>query len=436
MANRKNYEVNEHITLKLEDDKTFIYVGGEKFKHCMQLVLQIPLQDMDEYAEINSIDEAARLYKTIHNNEIKEAHNGLERFSENQDHSITPEQEFWGHCSNIQAWAENNYDTRLIHSNLALALLQKLIEVGDSRAIVVMKEEIAKYFMGWLETGKEEIINKIMHYKFIRYLNKGEWDSLLRSYADNYYSEIHPDQAEILVKIAQIIKRPVPLKGTIGYKENKKLEVSFGAVNEREDITELGLFGGLINKPKDYTSLLNSISKLENLKVLNLDSNQVVNLPDCICNMKKIEILKLRMNKLEKLPESIGNFKYIKKLFLSKNKVRILPESIGNLMSLEELSLSYNNINHIPKSIENLLNLKVLDFGYNNLDKLGKYIGKLKILEFLSLHGNKLTTLPKEITELLKLRELYLYNNPNLDNKSKKYLETLEKKNIGIIIDY
>ncbi|KKN50191.1 hypothetical protein LCGC14_0635370, partial [marine sediment metagenome] len=43
---------------------------------------------------------------------------------------ITPEAEFWGHCSNFQVWAEQNYDTRLLHSNLSFPLLKKLTEIG------------------------------------------------------------------------------------------------------------------------------------------------------------------------------------------------------------------------------------------------------------------------------------------------------------------
>lgn len=59
---------------------------------------------------------------------------------------ITPEEEFWGHCSNLQAWVENNYDTRLLHSNIAFPLLKKLTEAGDPNTNKVFKEEIARRF--------------------------------------------------------------------------------------------------------------------------------------------------------------------------------------------------------------------------------------------------------------------------------------------------
>ena len=51
------FKVNEYITLKLEETKTFLYVNNEKFRQCMQLVLQIPKNNVSAYDNIDSIDE-------------------------------------------------------------------------------------------------------------------------------------------------------------------------------------------------------------------------------------------------------------------------------------------------------------------------------------------------------------------------------------------
>jgi len=130
------FKVKEYISLKLENKKTFIYINGQRFRQCIRLMLQIPKMEIDDYDNINSIDEAAEHYKTLHENKVVEG--GV--------YSITSEQEFWGHCSNLQVWAENDYDTRLLHSNLAFPLLKKLSEVGDNLAKRVLKEEIAMRF--------------------------------------------------------------------------------------------------------------------------------------------------------------------------------------------------------------------------------------------------------------------------------------------------
>ena len=105
------FKINEYLKLKLEGKKTVIYVDGKEFMQCKYLFLNVPIrkaEGAEEVDEIGSIDEAAEK---------------LSRRTEGGRTIIDPETEFWGHCSNLQAWAENGYDTRLLHSNLAFPLL-------------------------------------------------------------------------------------------------------------------------------------------------------------------------------------------------------------------------------------------------------------------------------------------------------------------------
>ena len=127
----EEFKVNDYITLKLEGKRTVIHVAGEMFNQCKYLLINIPVNEIDAYDEIDSIDKAVEMLD-----------NTLETHSiDNFD--IDPETEFWGHCSNIQAWVENDYDTRIMHRNLAFPLLKKLAEVGDPVAKKVIKDEIA-----------------------------------------------------------------------------------------------------------------------------------------------------------------------------------------------------------------------------------------------------------------------------------------------------
>lgn len=128
------FKVNKYITLKLEEGVTKIYVGGESFIHCKKLLLHIPKQNVEHYNEIDSIDDIVY-------------HISWEGIRDDKYSKITPEQEFVGHCSKLQAWAEHNYDTRLLHSNLAFPLLKKLVEVGDLAAKRVFREEIVTRFI-------------------------------------------------------------------------------------------------------------------------------------------------------------------------------------------------------------------------------------------------------------------------------------------------
>jgi hypothetical protein len=135
MNTSKEFKINEYLTLRLEDRKTVIYINGEQFRQCIALLLTIPREVFFNEEGVNSIDEAARLYSHVYHSEINE---------KGRAYVLTPEQEFFGHCSNLQAWYENDYDTRLLHSNLSFPLLKRLTEVGDPLAKKVYKEEITR----------------------------------------------------------------------------------------------------------------------------------------------------------------------------------------------------------------------------------------------------------------------------------------------------
>ncbi|TFF95203.1 MAG: hypothetical protein EU547_07795 [Promethearchaeota archaeon] len=55
----KEFKVNEFITLKLEKTKTNIYVDGKLFHQFKFLLLNIPIEEVNEYDDRESIDAAA-----------------------------------------------------------------------------------------------------------------------------------------------------------------------------------------------------------------------------------------------------------------------------------------------------------------------------------------------------------------------------------------
>jgi len=140
------HTINEYLTLKLDKQLinedypergfkyvTNIYVVGEKFRQCKFLLFNLDTARLDQYDEIRSIDEAR---ETL-DNAMEGKEGGI------MIPSIT---EFWGHCSNLSAWAEYDYDTRILDSQLAFPLLKKLSEAGDPTAKRVFKDEIASRF--------------------------------------------------------------------------------------------------------------------------------------------------------------------------------------------------------------------------------------------------------------------------------------------------
>lgn len=159
------YPINEFLSLKLQGEYIEIFVDGEIFNQCRYLLIIDPLRD-EQQEEIDSIDEAETFYS-----------NNLEERIRPEELGITKEQEFWAHCSNLEAWAENNYDTRLLHSNLSFPLLKKLTEVGDVKASKVFKEEIAQRFV----RGYIPVIRYLFQEKFVDYLTPEEFNVILEN---------------------------------------------------------------------------------------------------------------------------------------------------------------------------------------------------------------------------------------------------------------
>jgi hypothetical protein len=157
------FRINKYLILKLEKGHTNIYVGGKLFKQCKFLLLDIPITSTTDYNEIESIDEAAE--KLDHS---------MER-GQPRKYYISPDIEFWGHCSNLEVWYENNYDSRILHSNLAFPLLKALVNVGDPLAKKVFKEEIALR----LASGYPSVVQHLINQGYLDYLTKEEKNTLV-----------------------------------------------------------------------------------------------------------------------------------------------------------------------------------------------------------------------------------------------------------------
>ena len=98
---------------------------------------------IEQFDHIESIDQASDLLN-----------HSLDPYKQpSREVSIPPEVEFWGHCSNLQAWVENGYDMRIIDSEIGFSLLRKMKEVGYPSIDKIYKEEMIKRFKsGWLPT--------------------------------------------------------------------------------------------------------------------------------------------------------------------------------------------------------------------------------------------------------------------------------------------
>jgi hypothetical protein len=163
---KHSYKINNYITLKLKNYETVIYIEGKLFEICKHLIVDIPVEDI---MNIHSLDELVDGY----GENIAEKYNTLEV-------GLNPEEIFKGHCSNLQVWAENNYDTCLLRNNLAFPLLRRLTEVGDQKAILIFKDEIKERFESLYAPVQLFLISE----GYLKYFSEAEKQELL-SYVSN-----------------------------------------------------------------------------------------------------------------------------------------------------------------------------------------------------------------------------------------------------------
>ncbi len=318
----REFRVNKFVALKLEEGKTVLYVDDKLFTQCKYLLLRLPIEHINDLNDINSIDEASE--KLSH---ILEPYDDLESVDK-----IDPKTEFWGHCSNLQAWYENDYDTRLLHSNLSFPLLKKLTEVGDPLARKVFKEEILLR----LESGHPEVISFLIIEKYI--------DCLERE--DFLLSVLNEEDASVILEIEKLLK--IKLIAEYGHFEFcDKNSFMF----DHKKVYGLQLFDLKVNPTFKY------ITQLEHLYFLSLNGCNLTELPRSIGNLKNLTDLDLSDNKLEFVPREIKKLLNLQNVYLWGNHIsnmQNVAEIIENLDSLRRLDLRNNEIKTLPNNLEQI----------------------------------------------------------------------------------
>jgi len=306
----KEFKVNNYITLRLgEDGKSNIYIKDQLFRQCKYLLLDISIEEITSLDKIKSIDEAAeRLDHLLEGNEC--------------EYQIPPETEFWGHCSNLQVWFENNYNTRLLHTNLAFPLLKKLTEIGDIKAQKVFCEEIALR----LKNGTENTIRFLINNKYHNYLSREElFDSLLD--VKEFYALAEIEHYKEFEWVFGQFKRPQDIYPNIGIQNGEIIELS---------LNNMGLY-----------KIPNSIINFKSLTGLHVSENSLTEIPKWVYDFKSLQILDLSYNRLKNLPEGIQNLNLLQELWLGYNKISSLPKSINKLKNLDFIDLRKNKLSNL-----------------------------------------------------------------------------------------
>jgi len=369
----KQFKVNNFFTLKLEDGKTNIYIKGELFQQCKFLLLNIPVEKISSFDEINSIDEVEeRLDKSLEIN--------------NQEFNIPAETEFWGHCSNLQVWAEMEYDTRLLHRNLAFPLLKRLTEVGDHVASNRFKEEIARRY----KYGNYTVQAYLFDGGYLSYLSDNDILNGILSAEDAIFMEkiIHRENYSLIpcFDLIRDLDRSNKLFFSIENGKLNEIEILldeyFKSIpNEIKNLKYLYKLTLYITDECD--NLFGDEFRVDSVMDFVISCDKYTNIPDLFYyfpNLKYLRIHGYQCKPKLNIEKSLGYMKELVLLNIINVNILSIPDSVKNLKKLRWMKLINLPIEDLPISeIEKLQSLELLDISENYLLKISE--NQIKKLE-------------------------------------------------------
>ncbi|MBA7528684.1 hypothetical protein ES705_20872 [subsurface metagenome] len=280
------FKVNELITLKFENDRTNIYVAGKLFKPCV-----VPTSNLSNFDSIHSIDE---IEDYISPKEIEIYYNPRD---------ISSEEEFRAHCSNIAIWAENDYNTELLHRYVAFPLLKQLLKVGDVKAKKIFKEEIAYRY-----TKGNDLVKRYLRIEgYLDYLTRKEFFNLFP-----FGSELMEIENELNGKFVLADENHTKKKTLYFFHlDDDSYQCSKGAIL-------VGICNYRLSKSK-WDRILNTLSSIKQLEILDLSSNNLKRVPESIFDLNHLKRLNLSYNKIKKITQELNA-----KVFLNKKRKKRL----------------------------------------------------------------------------------------------------------------
>ncbi|MEJ2248423.1 MAG: leucine-rich repeat protein [Candidatus Lokiarchaeota archaeon] len=413
----QEFRVNKFISLKLEkgrwnekgeedeyEEESYriqIYVNDEPFRLCKYLLLINPHLKEHQW-QINSIDEAKELLR-----------DDLDLKLTPKDLGITPEEEFWAHCSNLQVWVEHDYDPRLIDTHLAFPILIKLKDLGDITAQKQYNQVIIDRYVRGTEKSRE----MLREFGYLNSLTREEVLSLIED----------PEDLDALLELQEVLKEEIYFEAKEeAYRRSYTFDIANGKIislrlsfpaNYGEGIPRC--FGNFPNleklilsiRDKTIRSIPDSIGNLSTLRHLRLVNFLIKTLPETLGKLKNLEFLDIYKTQLSELPQSIGNLSNLKKIRIQEcSNLETLPESFGNLESLNEIEIRNSGLKCLPESFGNLLCEKII-IDTCNLERLPEKFGNMRYLKHLRLKNNKLEALPESFGKLHNLEQLDICSN-------------------------
>ncbi len=398
MSDVKEFKINEHLRVVLSEYGIEVRFINYKFFRCYHVPIKIEVKQLTTLNEIQPFDE----FQEAMNFEKELLRYGVtpKTIIESNFKKVPKEDLFWVQCSNLQVWAENDYNSNLLPNRIAFPLLKKLVEVGDLKAKEVFEKEIVKR----LESNHLPTINFLLEEGYLSYLGGSKVKEQMKKVFSNldtkaikgFDVEEMKKTLKYLTKNGEIFSIPKSLKselfelfqkGTIEEMVSVLYGICDGEINaiKKEEIDQLFVsFDYSVIEATEFPQIRNLLAILWMLGHSNSEIYRNIvlraikdedKLEDIINHLIFDDTLKiLTEEELESIPVKELSF------YSEEQELYELPDSLGNLKQLEKLDLSYaEHLRNFPRSILQLKNLKIVKLpSWSRSFKLPQWIDQLR----------------------------------------------------------
>ncbi|MGD0341863.1 MAG: leucine-rich repeat domain-containing protein [Bacteroidales bacterium] len=210
----------------------------------------------------------------------------------------------------------------------------KFIYGAASNADSIIKLSLMTYDLptvGYSNVVKEEAWNEICHYKNLQGLE------LIDLFGNNFPTCICELPGLRFLSV-----------------RNNRLTNLPGDIVKLKDLEVLNLYWNA-----DLKDII-GVEKLSRLRYLNLGGNPKLNFKDVfilLSNLPDLKVLELNFDQIKKIPPEIGMLKNLEELIIDNNLMSDLPDEIGKLKNLKRIVLTNNNFSAIPPVLTKLPNM-------------------------------------------------------------------------------
>eukprot|EP00347_Sterkiella_histriomuscorum_P016750 403351997 len=220
---------------------------------------------------------------------------------------------------------------------------------------------------------------------------------------------------------------------------SKQQNIKQSVVQGKKTLTSLQ-----INEKDQQVSDSGSVGKSSTITQLdlNLSLSNLSRVPIEQMSNQSLRSIDLRNNKIneEGLIPELFQLTNLWKLQLDNNQISQIPDQLHNMTGLRHLTLSQNQLSILPESLFQLKNLEKLDLSQNKFTNLQSQISQITSLKYLYLQGNQITSLPislssfKQTLQHLSI-EWFMYISPFYEKLVKRNIPGIQSSIYNIVED-